>query len=131
MGVVESSSVVFGETGDEVVNPSCLRRPSGDLVASHHTQICLPCLFSRSRHCASYYDYPYLLEQGSRSFLGSPVGFEVPRRVLSCPNELLQLPLLDECFDILLEVVAFGGVMPVVSMEVILLIPGPFVWITL
>lgn len=37
------------------------------------------------------------------------------------------LPHLDEGFDLLLEVIAFGSVMLMVSVEVIVLILGPFI----
>lgn len=39
----------------------------------------------------------------------------------------MQLLLLDECFDLLLEVVAFRGFMLVAPVEVTVLIYGPFV----
>lgn len=47
------------------------------------------------------------------------------------PDELLYLPLLDKGFDLLFEVIAFGNVMPMVPMEVIVLVFGPLVWITI
>lgn len=43
----------------------------------------------------------------------------------------MQLLLLDECFDLLLEVVAFRGFMLVAPVEVTVLIYGPFVQIAL
>ena len=57
--------------------------------------------------------------------------FRVLWWVFSIPNKSLQLLLLNKGFDLLLEVVAFGGIVPVVSVETTVLVPKPFVWVAL
>ena len=51
--------------------------------------------------------------------------------VFSILNKPLQLPLLDEGFNLLLKVVAFGVIVLVVLVETTVLVPGPFAWIAL
>ena len=65
------------------------------------------------------------------SLFGSSVGFRVLWWVFSAPDEPLQLPLLDEGFDLLLEVVALGSVMPMIPVETVVLVSGPLVRIAL
>ena len=57
--------------------------------------------------------------------------FRVPWWVFSAPDELLQLPLLDEGFDLLLEVVALRSVVPMILVETLVLFSRPFDQITL
>ena len=65
------------------------------------------------------------------SLCSSSVGFRVLWWVFSAPDEPLQLPLLDEGFDLLLDVVALGSVMPMISVETVVLVSGPLVRIAL
>ena len=94
----------------------------------HHTQVRLPCLF---RYSVSPYDYLYLSEWGSRSLISLPIGLAVPRRVFPTLDELLQIPLLDEGLDLLLKVVAFESIMYMVPVETAVLVPRPFVRVSL
>ena len=91
-------------------------------------QVRLPCLF---KYSVSPYNYPYLSKRGSRSFLGLPIGLEVPRRVFPTLNELLQIPLLDEGLNLLLEVVAFESIMSMVLVEAAVLVSRPLFRVTL
>ena len=52
---------------------------------------------------------------------------------LFCPflaNEPLQLPLPDESFYLLLQIIAFGRVMAVIAVETVVLIPRPLAGIS-
>lgn len=51
--------------------------------------------------------------------------------VLSTPDKQLQLPLLNEGFDLMLEVIAFGSVMSMVPVEAAIFVSGPLVPVTL
>ena len=51
--------------------------------------------------------------------------------VFSMLNKPLQLPLLDEGFNLLFKVVAFGVIVLVILVETTVLVLVPFAWIAL
>ena len=89
-------------------------------------------LFGRPSGCRFSYDHSYVPDGGSRSFIilsGVLLLRGLIRSLIS--DELLQLPLFNKGFNLLFQVVTIGRVVTVVSVEVVILIPRVFVWISL
>ena len=59
------------------------------------------------------------------------MGLRVPRWIFPISDELLQLPLFDESLDLLLKVVAFGGIVPMVLVEKTVFVSGSLVWVAI
>ena len=89
-------------------------------------------LFGRPSGCRSSYDHSYVPDGGSGSLIilsGVLLLRGLIRSLIS--DEVLQLPLFNKGFNLLFQVVTIGRVVTVVSVEVVILIPRVFVWISL
>ena len=131
MRVVETSDIFFREFDDEIVDPHHLWDKTHQLDVLNHLEVSLTSLFEQPSGRYASYNHSYI-------FYGQPRTLVLPLRKLLLrwvhfllADEILQLSLPDESFNLLLQVVAVGCVMTVITMEAVVLVSRPLIRISL
>ena len=130
--VVKTLCILLRESDYGAFSPCYLWYRARQLNILDHPKVSFTGLFGRPSGCRSSYDHSYVPYGGSGSFI-------VPSEVLLLrglirsllSDELLQLPLFNKGFNLLLQIITIDCVMTMVLVEAAILIPRASVGISL
>ena len=122
MWVMETLGIFLREPNYGVVDSCHLWDVPCQLDILNHLYVGLACLFGRTRSRAAPYNHPYASQGWPRALIFFSGRLSLG---LLCPfltDEPLQLPLPDDSFYLLLQVIAFGSVVTVIAVETVILV---------
>jgi len=103
MWVVKTSSIFFWETNNWVIDPWYLRDDAYHLNILNHSKVGLSGLLGWAGGCCASHNHPYVSQGWFGTLVVPSGGLLLGRQICSLPvDELLQLPLPNKGFDLLL-----------------------------